>query len=66
VCAAGVPQGDDIAAGAPQGGDITVRNGGGVAPVLWANVATVLKGDAIRAATIGSGRLRESCEEEKL
>ena len=43
---AGVPQGDDIAAGAPQGGDITVRYGGGIAPVLWADDV------AVRAATI--------------
>ena len=45
------------AASAPQG-DITVRYGGGIAPK--ADVVTVPQGDDIRAATIGSGRLRES------
>ena len=35
---AGVPQGDDIVAG------VTVRYGGGVAPALWADAATVRAG----------------------
>lgn len=47
------------AASVPQGG-ITVRYGGGIAPK--ADIVTVPQGDDIRAATIGSGRLRASCE----
>jgi hypothetical protein len=51
VRAAGISQGDDIAAG------VTVRYGGGVA--TKSDVVTV------RAATIGSGRLRENYEDPK-
>jgi hypothetical protein len=36
--AAGVPQGDNIAAG------VTVRYGGGIAPVFWADVVAVRAG----------------------
>ena len=48
------------ATGAPKG---VLREG--VAPVLWADVVIVperSERDTVRAATIGSGRLRESSE----
>ena len=56
---AAAPQGDDIAT------RVTVRYGGGIAPVLWADVVIVperSERDTVRAATIGSGLLRESCD----